>query len=50
MKQKRGLTDTISCMTMESPGCQSTSMKIWSKRKTAVEQEAPSRSRGHHRV
>ena len=34
---KRGLTDTISYPTMEIPGRQTTSLKIWSKKKTTVE-------------
>ena len=36
MKQKRGLTNTISCPAMEIPGRQTTSLKIC-KRQTAVE-------------
>ena len=37
INQKRELTDIISCLAMESPGCQTTSLKIWSKLKTPVE-------------
>ena len=37
MNQKRGLTETISCPAMEIPGRQTTSLNIWSKRKTQVE-------------
>ena len=37
MNPKRGLAETISCVAMEDPGCLATSLKIWSKRKTPVE-------------
>ena len=34
MNKKRGLTDIVSCLAMESTGCQTASLKIWSKIKT----------------
>ena len=34
---ERGLADTKSYLAMEIPGRQTTSLKIWSKKKTTVE-------------
>ena len=65
INQKRGLTNTTSCLAIESPGRHSTSLKIWSKRRSPVEprwtkqqtrSSGPNQlkrialSRGHHRV
>ena len=42
MNQNRGPTDTISCLAMEIPGRQTSSLlKIWSKRNTLVEPGGP---------
>ena len=53
VNHKRGLTDTKSFPTMEIPGRQITSLKIWSKQKTPAESRwanQQTRSFGHNQL